>query len=109
VGNYETCQDWKTWINQGWIDWINPSGYRYTEESFWDTARENRAAIPTGFPYYITIGVKTSHGELKSADEIKRQIRMSREAGADGIIFFTWESLRPFLPEVAEAIRAWRR
>ncbi len=106
-GNYETCQDWKTWIREGLLDWINPSGYRYTDESFREAARLNRSAVPKGFPFYITIGVRTSHGELKSADEVKRQIDMSREAGADGVIFFTWASLRAFLPDVTEAIKAF--
>lgn len=108
TGNFETCQDWKTWIAKGWLDWINPSGYRYTDEEFRKAAALNRANVPKRFPLYITIGVATSHGKLKDADEIRRQMQMSREAGADGVVFFTWESLRAFLPDVSEAIREWQ-
>lgn len=107
TGNYESCQDWKFWIDKGLLDWINPSGYRYTDEAFAEAATANRANIPRGFPFYITIGVKTSHGELPTADDIRRHMAMAREAGADGIIFFRWEHFRAFLPEVADAIRAW--
>lgn len=108
TGNFETGQDWKTWIAKGWLDWINPSGYRYTDEGFVEAANGNRAAVPRGFPFYITIGVRTSHGELATVADVERHMRMSREAGADGIIFFTWQALRKFLPEAGTAIRAWK-
>jgi hypothetical protein len=68
----EVCQDWVTWINEGMLDWINPSGYRYTDATFLEAARLNRSHVPSGFPFYITIGVKTSHGALKDAAEIRK-------------------------------------
>ena len=105
--NSEVCQDWVTWINEGVLDWINPSGYRYTDEAFLEAARLNRAHVPKGFPFYITIGVKTSHGTLKDAAEIRKQMAMSRQCGADGLVFFTWEALRPFANELAADIKAY--
>jgi uncharacterized lipoprotein YddW (UPF0748 family) len=107
TNNSEVCQDWVTWIKEGDLDWINPSGYRYTEQAFLDAARPNRDHVPKGFPFYITIGVKTSHGTLKDAAEIRRQITMSRECGADGLVFFTWEALRPYASEVAGDIKSY--
>ncbi|MFN7141808.1 MAG: glycoside hydrolase family 10 protein, partial [Limisphaerales bacterium] len=77
TGNYETCQDWTTWIKNGWLDWINPSGYRYTEEEFRETVKANRDLIPKGFPYYITIGVTTSHGKLQNSGELIQQLRIA--------------------------------
>jgi len=103
----EVCQDWVTWINDGILDWINPSGYRYTDEAFLEAARLNRAHVPKGFPFYITIGVKTSHGSLKDAAEVRKQMAMSRQCGADGLVFFTWESLRPFANELAADIKSY--
>jgi hypothetical protein len=55
----------------------------------------------------ITIGVKTSHGALKDAAEVRKQMTMSRQCGADGLVFFTWESLRPFADELAGDIKAF--
>ena len=101
TGKSEACQDWVTWINEGVLNWINPSGYRYTDEAFLEAARLNREHVPKGFPFYITIGVKTSHGELKDAAEIRKQMGMARQCGADGLVFFTWEALRPFADELA--------
>lgn len=108
-GNSEICQDWLTWISEGILDWINPSGYRYTDATFLDVARLNREYVPKGFPFYITIGVKTSHGSLKDAAEIRKQMTMARQCGADGLVFFTRESLRPFANEVAGDIKSYRR
>lgn len=108
TGNFETCQDWKRWIAEGWLDWINPSGYRYTDEAFREAAELNRRNVPKGFPYYITLGVSTSHGKLPDVAAIKRQLDLSRQAGAEGIIFFTWEALRKFMPEAGDAIRQWQ-
>jgi uncharacterized lipoprotein YddW (UPF0748 family) len=107
TGTYETCQDWKAWIQKGWLDWINPSGYRYTDADFREALRSNRELIPKGFPCYITIGVATSHGKLETADDVIRYLRMAAEEGMDGAIFFRWHSLQPFLPEVAPYLRSW--
>jgi uncharacterized lipoprotein YddW (UPF0748 family) len=107
VSKSEVCQDWMTWINDGVLDWINPSGYRYTDAAFLEAARLNREHVPQGFPFYITIGVKTSHGALKDAAEIRKQMTMARQCGADGLVFFTWESLRPFAPELAGEIKSY--
>jgi uncharacterized lipoprotein YddW (UPF0748 family) len=109
VTKSEVCQDWLTWINEGVLDWINPSGYRYTDESFLEAARLNREHVPKGFPFYITIGVKTSHGTLKDAAEIRKQMTVARQCGADGLVFFTWEALRPFADELAGDIKSYGR
>jgi uncharacterized lipoprotein YddW (UPF0748 family) len=109
TGNYEVCQDWVTWIDEGILDWINPSGYRYDDASFRQAARLNREHVPANFPYYFTIGVSTSHGSLKDAAEIRKQMKMAAEAGADGLVFFTWKALRPFADELAADIKAYRR
>lgn len=109
TGNYEVCQDWVTWINEGILDWINPSGYRYDDASFRQAAQLNRAHVPTNFPFYITIGVTTSHGSLKNAAEIRNQMRMASDAGADGLVFFTWEALSSFANDLADDIKNYRR
>jgi uncharacterized lipoprotein YddW (UPF0748 family) len=109
TGNFETAQDWASWIRDGQLEWINPSGYRYTDEAFKEAANLNRKAVPQNFPYYITIGVSTSHGKLQDPAELRKQMEFSREAGADGLIFFTWEALRKFMPESGKDIRQWQK
>jgi len=102
---FQTCQDWKTWIRKGLIDWINPSGYVYNMKDFQKRVAENRKEIPEGFPYLITIGVRTSHGQLNSASEVKAQVDEAIKLGADGVIFFTLEYTRQYLAELAPFLR----
>jgi len=106
--SFETCQDWKTWIDKKQLDWINPSGYRYTDEEFKKAAALNRQTVPAATPFYITIGVSTSHGKLENPAALRKQMQFAKESGADGLIFFTWEALRNFMPESGKDIREWR-
>jgi hypothetical protein len=58
--NYETNQDWMTWIKNGWLDWINPSGYRYNDADFIKAVDDNRSHIAKTFPFYVTIATTSS-------------------------------------------------
>jgi uncharacterized lipoprotein YddW (UPF0748 family) len=107
-GSFEVCQDWVTWIKERRLDWINPSGYRYDDTSFRQAAKLNREHVPRNVPYYITIGVTTSHGSLRDAGEVRRQMKIAANAGADGLVFFTWEALNPFAEEIAGDLKAYR-
>ena len=40
---------------------------------------------------------------------MRKQITMARECGADGVVFFTWEALRPFAKELAEDIKSYAK
>ena len=102
---YQVCQDFKTWIRRGWLDWINPSGYIYDRQKFIERAKLNRQTVPAGFPMLITIGVRTSHGECKNAEEVKTHIHDAFEAGADGIVLFTLEWTKPYLKDLAPFLR----
>lgn len=54
---------------------------------------------------FLAIGLATSHGKLPDVAALRNLLQVARPAQADGIIFFTWEALRGFLPEPGEAIR----
>ena len=97
----QICQDFKTWIKRGWLDWINPSGYAYKPGEFRKKAADNRQAVPKGFPMLITIGVTTSHGRLNSSADVKAQVKDALDVGADGVVFFTLEYTKPFLKDLS--------
>lgn len=98
---YQVCQDWKTWIAKGHLDWINPSGYVYDRDKFKARVTDNRKAVPSGFPMLVTIGVRTSHGSLPTSADVETQIRDSLALGADGVVLFTLESTVPFLQDLS--------
>lgn len=103
--SYQVCQDFKTWIRCGWLDWINPSGYIYDRAKFIQRAKDNREAVPAECPMLITIGVRTSHGECKDAEEVKTHIRDAFDAGAVGVVLFTLEWTKPYLQDLAPFLR----
>ena len=102
---YDTCQDWKTWIKRGLLDWVNPSGYVYSRDKFKARIADNLKAVPQGFPLLVTIGVRTSHGALETPADVEAYIRDSLALGADGVVLFTLEWTRPFLRDLTPALR----
>jgi hypothetical protein len=42
-----------------------------------------------------------------NAAEIRKQMSVTRQCGADGLVFFTWEALRPFADELAPDIKSY--
>ena len=105
---FQVCQDSKTWVKRGWIDWINPSGYVYNEAKYKTTVTDNRGAFPKDFPVLMTIGVYTSHGSMKDADQIKAYIKDTLALGANGVIFFTLEYTKPYLKSLSPLLHTIR-
>ena len=47
-------------------------------------------------PVYITLGIRSTGGELKDAQELIDQIDYAQELGADGVEFFHWHVTTKF-------------
>jgi len=113
VENHRVGQDWRTWVDRGYIDMINVSGYLYEARNGDDyleqleeklkTARDIVAGTGRHIPVTFALGVRTSHGEVKSAAEIDGYLRAARRAGVDGVAFFTWSYLQPYLDDTMQA------
>ena len=91
---------------------MNVSGY-YHKDKYGDKylaifEEKMRAAVAlnqgTGKPVPLSfaLGVETSHGKVHSADDIRVYLRKAAEVHIDGVIFFTWDTLLPFLKELDE-------
>lgn len=106
-------QRWDLWAKRGYVDIINVSGYCYTEnygDRYMDAFRERlegaRALIKpgeSGALFTFCLGVKTSHGAIKSSSEIDDYLRVSREAGMNGVAVFTLNALEAHLDDVVDA------
>ena len=104
---YICLRDWTEWIKKGYLDAINPSGYVYDYKMYMEQCQTNIEAIRrinSAIPIFINIGVHTSHGTLRGAEEIIRWVEGAREAGANGVSFFTMKTLMPYLGQVSEAL-----
>lgn len=93
---WNICQDWKTWINEGLLDWVNPMGYYSIRREFLTAAKWNREATPD-FPMLVTLAVSSRRGPART----KQQIKDAMNGGADGVVFFTLEYSRPMLRELS--------
>ena len=112
AAGHPVAQDWRTWLAKGYVDHVDISGYCY-EKNFgpeYMKVFEDRMKLAVKYrseagrgELAMTLGVVTSHGRVRSAAEIGEYIRVARAAGIDGVSFFTWSTLRPYLDEVLKA------
>jgi len=97
-------QDWPTWLEEGYLDWINPSGYTYGRDAFWRRCLDVKYMRRGEQPLCITLGPHTSHGRVADVEELVEQMEIARQTGADGVIFFTHsiEELHAWLPRLSQ-------
>lgn len=110
VKNHRIAQVWPRWVELGYLDHINVSGYchrkKYGErflEEFRDRMQQSvelnqRLAKPAFLSF--ALGIKTSHGEVQSADDILAYQEIAEDLSMDGSAYFTWEYLQPFLDDL---------
>ncbi len=113
IDNHRVGQDWKTWVERGYLDMVNVSGYLYPEQNGADYLQQleeklqlsHSIAAQSSSQVSVTfaLGVRTSHGEVKSASQVGEILQSAQRAGVDGVAFFTWSYLQPWLKEVVDA------
>ncbi len=106
-------QRWDQWAKAGYLDIINVSGYCYTDnygdkymDVFRDRLAQARALVKpseSGALFTFCLGIKTSHGAIKDASQIDDYLRVSREAGIEGVAVFTLNTLEQHLDNVVDA------
>ena len=100
-------QDWAEWARSGLVDMLCPMLYTNEVELFETYAREAVALRTEGCRVCLGIGIGTSHNR-NTPEGMAGQIEIGRKAGADGVVFFSGNSLgEPFLKRL-EADRAGR-
>jgi uncharacterized lipoprotein YddW (UPF0748 family) len=83
------CQDWFTWVKNGWIDMICPMAYYKDYERVY---HEIKALIDLTSPYAKACGgIAPAYMGLNSIDNIK-QMLATKMAGADGFIMFATQN-----------------
>jgi uncharacterized lipoprotein YddW (UPF0748 family) len=98
-------QDWAAWAVQGLVDMTCPMLYTNDTGMF---ERLLKRAVSYGRGRSLVcagIGIGTSHNR-NTPEGMLEQMAAAREAGADGVIFFSGSSLtQPFLDRLASARR----
>jgi uncharacterized lipoprotein YddW (UPF0748 family) len=96
-------QDWARWAEQGLVDMLCPMLYT-NHEKFFEKYVKRAVAIGKGRCQVCPgIGIASSHNQ-NTPEGMIRQMKISQDCGADGVIFFSSGSLTaPFLEKLKTA------
>lgn len=110
---HNVAQDWRTWAARGYVDMVSVSGYCYRdnfgndylnvfEKRMSDAVKAMKEAGGRA-ELTLCLGVKTSHGQVHSAEEIGMYRKLAQQLGIKGVAVFTWSYLQPYLAETVQA------
>ncbi len=92
-------QDWPTWLNEGYADFIIPQLYRYKIDAYENVLNELSSQVPASLKHKVFPGILTSLGNGYRVDSIMLQqmLSLNRKYGFQGEVFFYYESFKSFL------------
>ena len=91
----EYLQDWPTWLEEGYADYILPQLYRYNINAYEKILKELNETVPAKFKHKVFPGILTSLGDgyQSSAILTQQMIELNRKYGFMGEVFFYYETL----------------
>ncbi len=99
-------QDWKTWVDEGWLDFVCPMDYTDDAETFRSYVRRQNGWVAGQVPIYAGIGVNANNCTFADPYQLMQQIEIAREEGASGWVVFNYSPrfVKHFLPLLAKGI-----
>lgn len=99
----EYLQDWPTWLEKGYCDYVVPQVYRKTIESYKSTLESQMKYLPDNQKSKFYSGVLLQvNGINPSPEFLKEMIETNRKMGIKGESFFFYEGLKAFQGYFAE-------
>jgi uncharacterized lipoprotein YddW (UPF0748 family) len=93
----EYLQDWPSWLEKGYCDYVIPQVYRKTIESYTSTLESQLDYLPKKQKNKFFSGVLLQvNGINPSQDFLKAMIETNRKLGIQGESFFFYEGLKAF-------------
>lgn len=101
--DYPSCrdtvgQDWKAWVESGYLDFVCPMDYINSNYQFERLVKSQNEIVKRKIPLYP--GIKAY---ILPLEQVITQVELSRDLGADGFIVFNYDSVvveyLPFLRE----------
>lgn len=114
ASNHRVAQNWPLWAQRKYIDEVNVCGYWFPDtypkrwgnshlEAFETVITESQRLLKeAGADTRLTfaLGVRTSHGQVRTVVDIASYLNTATRLQADGVNYFTWSYLQPFLPQL---------
>ncbi|MCK4813371.1 MAG: family 10 glycosylhydrolase [Candidatus Marinimicrobia bacterium] len=85
-------QDWELWAKEGIVDFICPMLYTNDTDLFRRFVKEAVKAADGKCLVYPGIACRSSHNK-NTPEGVAQEVKIAREAGADGVVFFSGFSL----------------
>jgi uncharacterized lipoprotein YddW (UPF0748 family) len=101
--DYPNCreyvgQDWKLWVENGYLDFVCPMDYTDSNAKFESLVKNQKEIIKGKIPLYPGIGAF-----IIPVEQVLQQIEIARELGADGFIIFNYDTrLVEYLPYLSK-------
>ncbi len=83
-------QDWKTWVEQGWLDFVCPMSYTADYDTFRGYVKRQNGWVGGRIPLHVGIGVNADNCRFTDPYMMLRQVEIAREEGADGWVVFNY-------------------
>jgi uncharacterized lipoprotein YddW (UPF0748 family) len=83
-------QDWKTWVDRGWVDFVCPMDYTDDLETFRGYVRRQDGWVDGQRPMFVGIGVNADNCRFADPWIALRQVEIARAEGADGWVIFNY-------------------
>ncbi|HEX30041.1 TPA: hypothetical protein ENG04_08175, partial [Candidatus Poribacteria bacterium] len=98
-------QDWKAWIEAGYLDFVCPMNYTDNDDHFVNLVKNQIQIVNGRIPLYPGVGASAPGLE---AEQVARQIHLARKLGADGFTIFNYDLrlAKEILPALRKGITA---
>ena len=83
-------QDWVTWAQEGYLDFLCPMDYTEDIARLDGWVRDQVARVGEHIPVCAGLGLASSSSRMKTPSDLALQIDIARQAGAKGFVLFAW-------------------
>jgi len=91
----EYLQDWPTWVQEGWVDYVIPQIYRYDIEAYTKTLDANLGYMPKDKLGMFIPGVLLKvDGYVPTDTFLEAMVKTNRSRGLNNEVFFFYEGLK---------------
>ncbi|MGB9606986.1 MAG: glycoside hydrolase family 10 protein [bacterium] len=103
--DYPSCretvgQDWRAWVEAGYLDFVCPMDYTDSNTRFEELVKSQREIVKGKIPLYPGIGAF-----IIPVEQVVQQIEIARELGVDGFLIFNYDkNLVEYLPFLAKGV-----
>jgi len=83
-------QDWVTWAEEGYVDFLCPMDYTDDVEKLDGWVRDQVERVGEYVPVCAGLGLAASSARMEAPEDMAVQIDIARQAGAKGFVLFAW-------------------